>query len=696
MLFKKKKTEEKVEEQQNKIPEDVMNPEVDSTAEKFSGRMGSIFGNMYRMILSVNLNANACQIESGDRNLCGDVLPARMYYSAFVDYLAKHMHPDDQESFAKDFAPQALADALTAANGGYSKVYMLAITPKKDKKAEIVSNNGEASNNDEDGSAFLASLEELEEELDARYYEFRADVIPDKNPVKTKCIIYIKEVAEKPVDFHFTSSKKNLPAELTEIDWAKIRMERFFEGDGAIFFEYNVAEDLMYINDAELTNVNTIKNYLRAIDVRSDWSIFHSDVKRVKKAIEDAINNVSSTIDIRYRANGLKTAPFRYFRFHVAAADDAVPSKWVVGVLNDVDEEVKAAKSAKDIADHVDSLMDSLFTDMFEIDLEKDTLVKIVRTENGFEKSEFEDSLSQTLAKYIANGVIAPESASLYEKWLKKGHLERATLVGKYEFESKLKLPGHTEYGWYSETITKLEGTRRYLRLRRDISDIAEMRQKQSEMAELSRYSAYNEKMLDTMASLVEFRNVETGPHISHVRQLTKILLTDLANRSPLYNITPKQIEIYTEAATMHDIGKIVVPDVILNKPGKLSADEYAVIKSHTIAGAKIVDKLVLPGKEELMACCRDVALHHHERFDGSGYPDGLVGDANSIGVQAVGLADVYDAMISVRCYKEGMDSSDAVQSILSGECGSFNPKLLESFKYCQDKMFELYENLSE
>ena len=688
-LFNKKKKDEEVNQEEVKDqaageqeaefnPDD---PKVTKTEEKIAGRTAAIFGRMYRMIISVNLAANVCQIESGDRNLCGDELPARMYYSAFAEYIARHLHPDDQEAFAADFSPRALADALTGSSNGYCKVYMMKKNlPAEETPVEIP----------EDMPVF-----DDEPMDDVSYYEFRADLIPDNNPVKTRCMIFIKEVGEKPKTIEAAGDAAVLDEERESIDWDNIRMEKFFGGENVIFFEYKAEEDSMFVHNGVDQKTDFIRNYLRTIDARSDWSLYHGDVKAFKDALRKAVDGELSELQIRYRAHGVKTASFRYYKCTVGPADSTVPAKWVVGILNDIDEEVKTQKEARDIAGHIEKMMGNLYTDMFEIDMERDFIYKIQKSENGFARNEDPVRFSVYIQNIITREEIHPDSVNEYKKWLNKGYLEHQTLGGNYEFESRLRLPGQTDYRWYSETLSKLEGGKHFLRFRRDITEIQDMRHEEYKLQEQSRYVEYNRKLLDTMASLVEFRNVESGAHIQNVRELTRILLTDLAARSPQYGITKRTVELYTEAATMHDIGKIVVPDQILNKPGKLTKEEFEIMKRHATDGALIAERLNMPGQEELMACCRDVALHHHERYDGSGYPDGLVGDDIAIGVQAIGLADVYDAMISVRCYKDEMTPAQAVEMILGGECGAFNPLLLESFKKCQTRMLAVYQENS-
>jgi len=670
LLFSKKKKEDKEKEELKGAMKRASEESAEKSEvgiEELALRISTIMGKMYRMILSVSIPNNVCQIEYGDRYLYGSELPVRMFFDAFIDRFALGMHPDDAENFRNDFSRVKLAEALTAPGGFFQGIYCV--------RTEAVF--------EEDGAP------------DLTYYELRAEKIPG-NEAGVRCMIYIREVDAKAKTYSAAPAKKaeNKFNEEGSTDWNDVRISRFFGGSNVIYFEYDSEEDTLYLHyDQENSDDDKVlANYVKNIENRSDWSIFHGDTNNVKRAMQNASKGKSTTEEIRYRANGRKDTAFRYYKFAVSPAEDTVPSRWAVGLLTDIDEEVRKRNTSRDIASHIDNMMGTLFTDLFELDIERDLIYKIVRSDDGFQREDNPNKLSDYINTYVANGVIEPGSAVEYKKWTEKGYLEHQTLRGDFEFESRLKLPGSTEYRWFSERISKFEGGRRFLRMRRDINELQEIRHREYELEEQARYGEYNRRMLDLMASLVEFRNVESGPHIQHVRKLTRILLEDLAKRSPLYDITPHMIDIYSEAATMHDIGKIVVPDYILNKAGRYTPEERSIMQRHTTDGARIVDRLELPGQEELVAACRDVALHHHERYDGTGYPEGLVGDANNIYTQAVGLADVYDALVSVRCYKEGMSHDDAVQSIINGEGGSFNPRLLESFKICKNKMFALYE----
>lgn len=186
--------------------------------------------------------------------------------------------------------------------------------------------------------------------------------------------------------------------------------------------------------------------------------------------------------------------------------------------------------------------------------------------------------------------------------------------------------------------------------------------------------------MIDTLSTVIEFRNGESGQHIRRIRDITRIFLSELSQRRAEYQLTPQKIEKIANAAALHDIGKIAVPDYILNKPGKLTDEEFAIMKTHTVRGCDILQMLEYVQDRESFGYCYEICRHHHERWDGRGYPDGLAGSRIPIWSQAVSLADVYEALISERVYKAAYTHAQARDMILSGACGVFNPAILECF----------------
>ena len=187
-----------------------------------------------------------------------------------------------------------------------------------------------------------------------------------------------------------------------------------------------------------------------------------------------------------------------------------------------------------------------------------------------------------------------------------------------------------------------------------------------------------NKLMISILAHIVEFRNGESGLHILHVITITKYLLKQLIQLTDQYLLSKADIFLISTASALHDIGKISISDSILNKPGRLTAEEFEVIKTHSIVGANILLDLPIEQQEApLVKMAAEICRWHHERYDGNGYPDGLKGEEIPIAAQVVALADVYDALTSERCYKKAYSHEEALKMILEGQCGAFNPSLL-------------------
>lgn len=206
---------------------------------------------------------------------------------------------------------------------------------------------------------------------------------------------------------------------------------------------------------------------------------------------------------------------------------------------------------------------------------------------------------------------------------------------------------------------------------------------KQMQLSELVTDKIYertrnSDMLISILSHIVEFRNGESGMHVLHIKKITDILLRALLKRTKEYKITEEEINTIATASSMHDIGKITIPDEILNKPGKLTKEEFEIMKQHSINGANMLEAIQFFKNEPLMKFTYDICRWHHERFDGRGYPDGLKGDEIPISAQVVSVADVYDALTSERCYKKAFSHEKALEMIRNNECGVFNPLLLE------------------
>jgi len=203
-----------------------------------------------------------------------------------------------------------------------------------------------------------------------------------------------------------------------------------------------------------------------------------------------------------------------------------------------------------------------------------------------------------------------------------------------------------------------------------------------------------NRGMIEALATAIEFRNEESGGHVQRISSITRVILenTDFVPGG----LTKAQVEDIVLASIMHDVGKITIPDAVLTKPGKLTPEEYEIMKSHTVKGVTILESIPQLQDSSFYDYACDIARHHHERWDGRGYPDGLVGEEITPWSQVVSLADVYDALSCKRVYKAALPRKQVLEMICTGQCGLFNPWLLESFLKVEDQIYQLYRELPE
>ena len=200
-----------------------------------------------------------------------------------------------------------------------------------------------------------------------------------------------------------------------------------------------------------------------------------------------------------------------------------------------------------------------------------------------------------------------------------------------------------------------------------------------------------NRSIVDMLATVIEFRNCESGEHVKRIRTITVLIFCEYIKVHPDCGITLTDLLNIADASVLHDVGKIAIPDTILCKPGKLTKEEFEIMKTHTIEGCGMLENIPQIFDSDLYSYCYDICRHHHERWDGSGYPDGLKGDEISIWAQVVSIADVYDALVSKRIYKDAYAPKKALEMIFGGECGEFNPELLKCFKAICDVVENFY-----
>lgn len=204
---------------------------------------------------------------------------------------------------------------------------------------------------------------------------------------------------------------------------------------------------------------------------------------------------------------------------------------------------------------------------------------------------------------------------------------------------------------------------------------------------EIYKRESVNNVLINIFSNLVEMRNSESGGHTLHVQIITKLLLKKLVEITDKYSLSDEEIVTISTASALHDIGKSLIPAEILNKPGKLTDSEWQIMKSHTVKGDEFLQNVYADDSANFITVAREICRYHHERYDGGGYPDGLSGDDIPVSAQVVAVADVYDALTSDRCYKSAYSHEQAVSMILNGECGSFNPLILQCFTGVADDL---------
>lgn len=226
----------------------------------------------------------------------------------------------------------------------------------------------------------------------------------------------------------------------------------------------------------------------------------------------------------------------------------------------------------------------------------------------------------------------------------------------------------------------------------RRVANTIKLYEKQRRLVQLVsrqiRKQEHNTSMLvGVLSQIVEFRNGESGSHVRNIRRITELLLNHLTTITDKYKLTPEEKEYIPLASALHDIGKIAVDEKILNKPGRLTKEEFEIMKTHSMMGAEMLQKLENFEKEPLLQTAYEIARWHHERWDGSGYPDGLKEDKIPISAQLVSMADVYDALTSERCYKQAFSHETAIAMIKNGECGAFNPLLIQCLTQVEEEL---------
>lgn len=205
-----------------------------------------------------------------------------------------------------------------------------------------------------------------------------------------------------------------------------------------------------------------------------------------------------------------------------------------------------------------------------------------------------------------------------------------------------------------------------------------------------------NKRLMDVLGMVVEYRDLESGEHVQRVRTYTELLAREAMKRYPDYGLTEEQVQKIAEASVLHDLGKIAIPDNVLLKPGRLTKEEFEQMKTHAAKGGEILLQIKDAWEDDFGDICYQICRHHHEKYDGRGYPDGLAGEDIPLSAQLVSIADVYDALVTDRVYKKAFSTEQAFEMITNGDCGTFSPKLMQCFRQVKPQFEEVVAKQKE
>ncbi len=344
--------------------------------------------------------------------------------------------------------------------------------------------------------------------------------------------------------------------------------------------------------------------------------------------------------------------------------------------FQNVDEEQKQIARSSYYKNMFTDAATNVYSKIIQVNISRDKVFylkfeggKIVQEDTGKGVDAHMDYLRETIDEEYRDQVI--------NSCRKMIASENTDEVVSYAYKDSLS---HEDGGhrWYITTIRSMEyESERILLI--FITDNTEKIRSLEAQEEKIRSEKMNNFIVNVLSSAVEFRSLETGDHVNRVTELTETILREFLKRNTEYKLSEEDIRQISSAAALHDVGKIAIPDRILMKPGKLTDEEFDEMKKHPIYGCEILGRFE-DKDDSFFRYCYDICRYHHERYDGRGYPEGLVGDATPIWAQIVAIVDVYDALTHNRSYKKAFPKEEAVRMINSGECGVFSPKLLECF----------------
>ncbi len=462
-------------------------------------------------------------------------------------------------------------------------------------------------------------------------------------------------------------------------------------GTGNLRFEYDRYEDQLSIyyqdpEDPRNLKRSIVENY--SVKIYECKEIFAIDIPKMLDLLQ---GNGQSEIEIRMR--NMHKTKYEWYRIKSSGLQEASGRDYVVGIIENIEKEKQLEYTNQNLQDQIGFVIRDSFKRIYMIDIQADRCM-ITQLDSDKLRKPIYCSFSKLAGVYLKNRVHPLDRDNVQAKYI---YLTSGSAFEKNRseiyFDARIRDGFGPEYHWYSLLIKPTQDNKKQIIcMVKGIDELKNQEELERKFAEQVKYKKFSEKIIDSLGVLVEFRDGDSGAHIMRTRELTRILLNYVKNNMVTFRPSLDEIEKISTASAMHDVGKISIPDAILNKPGRLTPEEFAVMKTHSEKGYQILKNLDLGQDEEFNKYCLEICRWHHERYDGNGYPDHLVGDEIPIWSQIVGIVDVYDALVSPRVYKSAYTHEEALNMIISGECGSFNPDLLAGLHACADQLRACYE----
>lgn len=486
--------------------------------------------------------------------------------------------------------------------------------------------------------------------------------------------------------------------DITELKNAQIRlMEERVRADlamgaaGNTRFEYDKRSDVLTMHRPSKEEQSRLIQYNieKCCENMSERGDVHAD--DVEKLLSVFEGGNRDAVEIRIKNQ--ETGDYCWNRVKCKDVDDSDGHSYIVGIIEDISREKSLESTNEELLEQMGLMFQDSFQRLYVVDLKQDTC-RVVRLGDEHRKKPMVRKLTRMIAAYERTRIF-PTDLDNFRAKVMYLMSPSAFSKGREEvyFDIRVRDGLGPDYHWYTILIRRAQHNEgELICLAKCVDELKEQEILQRKYDDQVKYQKFSEKVIDSLGALVEFRDSDSGEHIMRTKQLTKIVATYLAEYEPEYDLTPEKIEKITMAASMHDVGKISIPDAILNKPGRLTEEEFEVMKSHTTKGYDILNSIEVGQDDEFSTYCREICRYHHERYDGRGYPDHLAGDDIPIWGQIVSLVDVYDALVSPRVYKPPYSHAKALEMIKNGECGTFNPKLLKGLVACADELRACYE----